>query len=274
MVTRLTKTRYLPDFDRLSVLGAIIVLAYTLTRFVNLPVNELAIELPGFYAAIPISVQTIVALLSAGLTASGSNWLLHDHPAARQQRIWQHAMLPALAALILSIPLYQIGSGVLWWVSLFAGCTTLILIVTAEYIAMDPEDLRYPLAAAWLTAVSYALYLAFAITLRSLNIRLFFMIPALTVGGWAVSLRAIHLRMHGEWLFLDASLITLLVIQASAALHYWPLTPFSFGISVLGLTYALTSFVGGLAEEKTVRQAIVEPILVLAGTFAAAVWLR
>ena len=53
-------------------------------------------------------------------------------------------------------------------------------------------------------------------------------------------------------------------VQIAAALHYWPLTPVAFGMALLGPAYALTNLLGNLAQSEPLRQAIVEPAIVLA----------
>ncbi|MCK5429242.1 MAG: hypothetical protein KAI94_07210, partial [Anaerolineales bacterium] len=68
--------RHMPDANRLSVLSSIILLAYALARFVDLPTRDVAFQLPGIYLAIEINIRTIVALLVAGLAATGADWLL------------------------------------------------------------------------------------------------------------------------------------------------------------------------------------------------------
>ncbi len=86
--------RHLPDADRLSVLAAAILLAYALARFVDIPVRELSMQLPGVYI-VQIDIRTAIALLVAGLTATGADWLLRQHPALHAHSNLEHWMLPA-----------------------------------------------------------------------------------------------------------------------------------------------------------------------------------
>ena len=138
------KTRNLPDAERLSVLAATILLAYALARFVNLPGYELAIQLPGVYLSVEINVRTFVTLLVAGLTASGADWLLRDHPALGDRSTLEHWLLPALTAWVIGIPLFQTPPGPIWWAGFALGGGLLMLVLVAEYIAVDPEDIRQP----------------------------------------------------------------------------------------------------------------------------------
>jgi hypothetical protein len=267
-------SRNLPDFDRLSVLAAALLLAYAIVHFVDLPVRYLGIQLPGVYLDIPLNFQTAVAFIAAGMTASGADWLVRDHPALKSGITIQHWLLPALTAWVIGIPLFQLPFGLTWWAVFAVGGVLLLLVLVAEYIAVDTKDVRYPVAAAGLTAVSFALFLVLAIVLRSAPFRLFLILPALAFALGLVSLRTLHLRLNGEWRLMEAGLVAVVVAQMVAALHYWPLSPVGFGLSILGPAYALTSLIGGLAEGENLQQALLEPGLVLAALWGAALFSR
>ena len=69
-------------------------------------------------------------------------------------------------------------------------------------------------------------------------------------------------------------MVALVVGQMGAALYYWPLSPVSYGLILLGPAYSLTSLIAGLEEGEPLRQAIVEPAVVLGLLAAAALVLR
>jgi hypothetical protein len=277
------KPRYLPDPERLSTLAATILLAFTVSRLARLPEYDFSLQLPGFFLSLPLNANTVIALLVGGLTASGANWLLHDHPALRgsaandgtvKGSTFQHWLLPALTALVIGVPLFQLPLSLLWWAVLAVGCGVLVLVLVAEYIAVDVEDVRYPIAGAALTAVSFALFLGLAIFLKVGGLRLFQVGPALGLAAVLVSLRTFQLRLPGEWKFEESIIVGLIVLQMSAALHYWPLSPISFGLAVLAPTYALCSLVSGLLEGVSWRQALLEPVIVLVFLWGSAIWFR
>jgi hypothetical protein len=263
-------SKSLPDSARMSVLVSSILLAYTLTGFIALPPRELALDLPGVYFSVEINFSTMVSFLVFGLTAAGTDWLLHDHPRLGDQRLVIHWILPALTALVISVPLSQVSYGGIWWIGLSSGIGVLVLILIAEYISIDSSDIRQPLAAAMLSAASLALLLILVVSLRSTGIRLFLFLPVLGIGVWLVSLRVMNLRLPGEWIFYETALIAFVVAQIGAAMHYLPITPLAYGLGVLGVGYAMISLIGGLIEEKPIRQVILEPViaLVMAGSAA------
>lgn len=266
--------RYMPDVDRLSILAAIILLAFAVARLINLPGRLLSMQLPGIYLAVEVNLQMLVSVLIAGLTAAGADWLIRDHPKFKKHSALQHWLLPALTALVMELPLFQLPFSPMWWVGFAFGGILLILVLVSEYIVVDPQDVRQPLAAAGLTAVSFALFLVLASALRFAVSRLFLALPALTAGAFLVSLRTLNLRLHDRWLLLPAGLTALVVAQIATAFHYWPLSPVSFGLALLGPAYALTTFFGNLAEGMPTRQAFLEPVIVLGLLWSIGIWLE
>jgi hypothetical protein len=264
----------LPNIDHLSVLAAMIVLAYILARFIDLPRWQISRQLPGLYIELNISVNMLTSLLVACMTAAGANWLMHNHPAAKGRHNLEHAILPALTALVIGIPLDTVPVGLGWWVGLISGAFILVLVLIAEYIAVDPEDIRLPLATAALSAVSFALFLVLAGALRAFGVRLLYNIPALVLAAWLVSLRVTNLRLHGEWTIYESAIIAFVVGQITAAFNYWPLTPVTFGLVLLGPSYALISLFCNLIEEKPFRKAIFEPVISILIAWGAALIIR
>lgn len=255
-------------------LAAMILLAYALTPFVDLTGREFSIELPGFYLSFEIDERTIVALLVACLTASGAEWLLREHPAIHDRPTIQHWLLPSLTAWVLGSLLFQLPIGAVWWSVFAIGGILLMLVLVAEYIVVDPDDIRYSLASAGLIAVSFALFLTLTIALHSAGTRLFFILPALMLAGGLVCLRTLRLRSQSGWKLMETSAIVLIVAQITAALHYWPLSSITYGLLLVGPTYALTTLVGGLEEGKSLRQALPEPLVVLFVVFVAAIIMK
>jgi len=265
--------RHLPEADRLSILAAIILLAYALVSFVQLPAREISLQLPGVYLAMELNVHTITALLVAALTASGADWLLRTHPNIREHRSFEHLFLPALTAWTIGVPLSQISGAPQWWLGFFGGGALLMLVLVAEYITVDPDDERQPIAAAGLTTVAFVLYLILAIALRFSGVRLFLILPPLVLAVWLVSLRTLHLRLHGRWVFLQAGVVAIICGQIAAALHYLPISPVTYGILLIAPAYALTSLIANLNEDEPLRQALFEPVIVFVLMLGAALWI-
>lgn len=275
--------RHLPGIDRLSMLSATVLLVYATSRFIEIPSRQFDLQLPGLYLAVQISTSTLVALLVAGLTAAGADWLVRDHPAYRERmnsstalgRLTsaEHWLLPALTAWVIELPLLLLPGGLIWWTGFAFGGALLILVLVGEYITVDPNDVRHPVAAAGLTAMAFALFLVLASALRFNQARLFLLLPTLLVAAGLVCLRALRLRAGNRWQFLPAMITALLSGQIAAALHYWPLSPVAFGLAVLGPAYALTSLFSNLSEGQPFRQGMIEPGIILGFLWGIAAWI-
>lgn len=270
---RVAGTRSLPNLDKLSILAATILLAYTLARLVSLPTQQINLQLPGFFFQILINTQTFTAFLVAGLTATGVDWLLREHPRVGNSPTYEHWLVPALTALIIGLPLFDLPMNISWWIGLILGGGLLMLVILAEYIVVDPNDIRQPLASAALTGVSFALFLALLIALRYEELRLFRFVPTVALSAFLVSLRTLKLQLN-RWVLIEASIIALLLSQCAAAMHYWPLSPVAMGLLILGPAFSLTRLTGELIAGKPFREVIIEPAIILVLIWLAAVWLR
>lgn len=255
--------QHLPNTDRLSVLVASVLLAYAFLPFIALPERELILQVAGFVFAFRVNFATLIAVISAGLAASGTDWLLRDHPRLGRQPTFQHWLLPALTAWVIGVPLHSLEIGLQWWAVFAFGGLLLVLVLVAEYIAVDPTDTRHAPAAVGLTAVSYALFLILAIALAGANVRLYVLIPGIALAIFFVTLRSLYLRLNGRWSAAWAFGIAASVSQLAATLHYMPVPPLQFGLLILGLAYALASVAGSIEEGRSWRTLWVEPVMML-----------
>lgn len=256
----------LPEINRLSVLAAIIMLAYAFTPFVKIPVQNLQLQLPGFLFEMHLDFGSIISILVAVLAAAGASWLVSSHPRAAQseQSTMQHWIIPALTAWVIGIPLDTLEVGAQWWAVFAFGGALLMLVFVAEYIVVDPADTRQAPATVGLTAVSFALFLTLTIALRASGMRLFLALPTLVIAMLLVTLRTLYLHRGGSWTWVWPLGIALFVGQFALGLHYLPLSPLRFGLLLLGPAYALTSLAGGSESGRAGRRAWLEPALMLA----------
>lgn len=266
--------RNFPPSNQVGVLAATVLISYALAHLVSGPGVLLTIQLPGFFFAYSLNLGTAMTLLAGGLMATGMDWLLRGHPHPPSGTTAEHWMLPTLTAVIIGIVLDILPSGSAWWIGLLIGAALLIIVLVAEYVTVDPGAPFYALAAAGLTALSYALFLLFVIALRLAAARLFLVVPTVFVASGLVTLRSLHLRLFERWEYPWAFAIGLVCAQVAAGLHYWPLAPVQFGLIVLGPLYALTSLASVLVEDMPLRGALREPAIILAGLWAAAALLR
>lgn len=264
----------LPPLERLSTLASVILLVYTLSRFITIPDQLVSFQILGFYLEFNFNIRTLVVFMVICLTASGADWMLRDHPNLNNSKTVKHWLLPALTAWVIGFPLFQLPLGPYWWASIILGGALLIIVLVSEYITVDPNDVRQPIAAVMLTAVSFAIYLILCFFIHYVGLRLVLILPAIFLASGLVSIRTLNLRLREKWAYAEAGIIALVSCQVAAGLHYWPISAFSFSLALLGLTYTLTSFIANLADSEPFSQAIIEPALVALVIFGFAFWYR
>jgi hypothetical protein len=265
--------RYLPEAGRVSVLMAIVLLSFALAHFLPVPEGNLSIPIFGIVLTIPLTLITVLAFISAAITATGMDWLLRTHPLLQKGESREHWLLPTVTVLVMAITLGSLSEEVWWWG--FGLAFFLILVVfIAEYVVVDPTDHRYQLATAILTALGFAIFLILAVSLRASNGRLFLLAPALFLGGFFASLRTMHLQLNERWEYPWAVGIGFIAMQLGSALHYWPITPVRFGLALLAPVYALTIFAVSLVDGIPFRRAVVVPGVMLVIFISFLIWFR
>jgi hypothetical protein len=250
-----------PNLDRISILASTILLAYTFASLINISERVFATQLPGIYLEIKISTQTIVSFLAACLAASGTDWLLREHPSGKNKRLVIHILLPAITAWIIGVPIHQQALGLFWWVGIVLGGGVLILVLIAEFTVVDTSNANYIFASVGLTILAYALLFLLSVTLKASYFRLYQLIPPLILMMFIVSLRILHLRSQGKHVLQEASLITFIFAQISIAAYYLPFSPISFGLFLQGAAYSLNSVFANIGNGKPWKEAIIDPVI-------------
>lgn len=231
---------HLPDLNRLSITVSTILLAYTLTHFMSIPPQEIGFSLLGIFFNLRINFSTLVAILVAGLTASGSAWLLQDHPARQESaNTMIHWLLPSLTSLVLMLAVNQLPFNTSWWIAAAASGLGLILVLIAEYVVLDPTNRFLIPAEMGITALSIVLFLILAISLHAGETRLFYRVPVLSTAALLVYLRVVNLRQRDVWAINQGSVPFLLIGEIAAGLHYLPVDSIGFGVALAGPLYAL-----------------------------------
>lgn len=264
--------RHIPDANRLSVLLAAVLLSYALAQVIEREQYAVSLQLLGVGYSFDFEPTSLAIWLAAGLTASGVDWLLRGHPQYDGRSTLPHWILPALTALVLGVSLYNMPLGPFWWLGFGLGGILLLLVLVAEYIALDSSDVRHPAASAVLTALSFALFVILASTLSYSAVRLTVMVLAIFPAAGMVTLRAIHLQT-GDWDVLWSLASAFVLTQFAAAFHYWPLESVQYGLVLLGPLYALTGLIIHLREQVSLSRAGVDALVSLSIFWVAALFL-
>lgn len=263
-----------PNAERLSIVTAMVLLAYALTVFIKIPDRQVFLQLPGFLLEFTVNLTTIVSILVAVLAASGTEWLLSSHPHLKKEDHLYHLLLPSLTAMVIGVPLSTMQISPAWWVIFGLGGILFSLVMTSEYISVEPEDERYSLAVIGLTAVAMALLLILMITMRGSGLRLFMVLAAIIPSTALISARSISLHSNGRWSLAWAGVVTLITAQLSVALYYLPLTPLQFGLFLIAVVYGLVTFIGGLEDAQAKSRIWIEPAIMSGAFFVIAFLVR
>lgn len=243
---------------------AMILLAYALGQFINTPGKLVPIQFIGVFVPIQINLNTIVSVAVSGMTATGMDWLLRDHPSLGKKSTLPHWLLPGLTAWIIHVTLTTLSVNPIWWLAFGLGGGFLFFILLAEYIVVDPDDIRYPIATAGLNALAFALFLILAVSLHSIDLRLVMLLPALSLAAGLITLRVLQLHHPTEkWPYMEPLVSLVIVAQITTALHYLPISPLGFGLALLGLMYAFVNFQLNLEEGIPLNKAMRTPLIVL-----------
>lgn len=254
-----------PDQTRLSVVTAMILLAYASAAFVHFPQNTISLQLPGFLFVAEINFFTVISLLVAGMAAAGSDWVIADHPALGEGPRWHHWLLPSLTALVIGVPLNEIAVSAAWWVIFAMGGALFVVALVAEYISVGTGDSLYPFASMSLTVLALALFLILAITVRGAGLRLYAVLSAVIPATALVSARILNLRLMGKWPLHWIAGITVIVGQLALCLFYLPIQPIMFGLILLGAVFAMIELAVAVEESGELAHQWLRPTLIFAG---------
>jgi uncharacterized protein DUF5656 len=266
--------KYLPNADQLGVLTSTILLAYALSHLIQAPEFNVELQLPGFYLLLPFDMPIAMRFLTAGLAATGMDWLLRSHPALHKRPTFQWWILPTLTTFVVSVLLTFLPHGAAWWTGFAIGGVLIFFVFLAEYIVVDADAPYYSLAMAGLTAISYILFFILAVALRYSETRLYILLPALFLASGLASLRTLHLRFSGRWEYAWAAGIAFVCVQLAGGLHYWPISPIQFGLMLVGPLYGLTNLAANLGEDQPARRAAIEPAVATALCWGVAIFIR
>lgn len=266
--------QFTPDANRIGLLTATILLALVLARLIPSSGFNIEVQFPGFLFALPLNVTTAMGLLTAGLTATGMDWLLRGHPSLKSRATFQWWLLPTLTTFVISVPLSILPTGQFWWAGFILSGIFIFFVILAEYIVVDTDAPYYSLSVAGLTSISYTLFFVLSIALNTSGVRLFILLPVLFIASSLAGLRILYLRMSGKWEYAWSLGISLVCIQLAAGLHYWPLTPIQFGILLIGPLYGLINLAINLGENIPAGRATLESSIVTALCWGLAIFLR
>lgn len=227
-----------PDRDRLSILIALVLLAYSLIRIVSLPTAVLQYSLLGLLFRFEIDTGTVMIALATLLSVSGADWVIRTHPeVGDSQGSLEHWILPALAAMGIGVIVIRLPAGLLLATGLLSAAILFGVIIRWEFISADLNDPRLPGARLGLRIVSFLLLTGTLFAIFATGARAIVAIPSVFLASLGVSWRVLRLQLKRRPLWQFALLNGWLVAQLSWGLHYWPAPPIQEAIVLTVAAY-------------------------------------
>lgn len=229
------------DRDRLSVLLAVLLLGNVLFQFVDLPQQVWHLQPLGSPLEIHLTETTLLIAFMVGLVCTGISLILQDHPhlmADPERPIYISWILPAFLTGV-SVYLLSLSPTLpIWMVGLFLTSLVLGLTISAEYIAVSPNNPGYPTVRLALNVLAYLLAfvlftLIYQTRMRSLITGTLTTTTAALLGLNLLSVGEVPLRQAA----LFASIAGLIIGESTWALNYLQIRAWAGGVLLLLIFY-------------------------------------
>ena len=243
----------MPRYDRLSILVTLVLFGLVVSHIVDLPTRTISFVALGVPTTIYLSGRWFIGGLLVVMTGAGVDSIVRSHPQARKERWgWGHSLsfwgLPC-ALTLLSLVVLPLSPDIVSWLAAltFTG-VGLVLIVTAQYYAIDRQARRTAVVDWGLSLAAYVVIFVFsALTYAS---RARSLLSATAIAIICAALAAELLRPHSSELslrrvWLYAGVVGLVLGEVAWALNHLSLSAAAGGVLFLLIFYAL----GGLAKQ-------------------------
>lgn len=293
--------------DRASVMIWVVLMGLAAQRFLALPGRSITTEVLGSPVTLTITANTVLAVLLAGLVATGVEAIVRAHPkadselaAARRLRQRQQALHgsratpshPAVltaqeraelvirshwvywgapvALILVAVFLLPVAPSTVYWVLGLIGTGVVLgLAVAGIYNTIDPFQTGYRRARLGMNALTYALALVLFLVVYRTRVR---SIVSATEVLLVSSLLALELLRGSArptiMIALYAAITGLVLGQATWALNYWRLDSLTGGLVLLVLFYDVIGLSQHGLQGAIKRRIVVEYALITIAAIA------
>jgi hypothetical protein len=214
-------------------LVALILIAYSLVRIIELPLQAIEFELFGLLIRVDFDARFVMLSLASALAASGVDWVLTSHPLRRPVGL-EPRVVPGMAALGVGAILAGLPGWPAWPIGLGLGGLLLYAVLFAEFVVWDPADPRTATAGLGLRWLGILLAVGVAFAVRVGGVRAVFSVPVLFAASGLICWRVLRLERPRRSIWPYAVTAGWLTAQLAWGLHYWPLQPIPAAL-LLGL---------------------------------------
>lgn len=263
--------------NRANVLATLVVLGLVLAAALSLPTWSREIMVLGSPLTISVTQTTMMALLLTGIVCAGTDTVVRLHPRARKidgSFSFVTWTVPALTTALAAVLLPELPSLAYRAAGYVVTGLLLVLLISAEYVTIDPADRRYPAARFLLSAWAYLLALVAFVLIYSLRSRSLVSATAVTMAGALLALDL--LRGAGQGFgrtALYALIAGLSTGQVIWAMNYMRLGGVSGGLVLLFVFYIATGVANQTLQAKLTRRLLLEyGAVAVAGLIVLLIW--
>jgi hypothetical protein len=259
--------------NRIFTLLALVAIAPVLLLVVDLPVQNIALNVFNAPLSLSFSNDTLLITLVPALTIAGVDWVLREHPLVREgamRYLFPFWMAPGVAAIALSVLLTRAEGWTLWLVTLLTGVTLIGTLIYAEFSAISTSAAGYANARLTVTALTYVIAFILFTVIYAQRERSLISATLIAAITFVLAVELLEPHVTGmRHTFRGAAIIAFLTGQATWALSFWNVSNWSAGVLLLTLFYVLT---GIIQQQRHLTRAMLVEYGVVASIALAVVW--
>ena len=231
-------------------------LIFMLASLTERNIFQYQLDLAGFSVLLSFSSMELLIPVSAIIVDLGMYLTLKSSLPVSREQIGNHLFLPFAVTLTIGFTLRGMRGGMTGWVLLFITGALLYLVLWYEYVACDPASASRPISIIVLDALCYAIYLLFITALRANISRLVIVLPVIFILCTVVSFKIYSFHIINGNIPLLALVTGIIIIFASASLHYWPVIIVSYSSLMFVWYYSFTNLVIAADANESFRTAV------------------
>jgi len=236
------------DYDRLSVLTGVLLLALAVMRFLELP------ELPILRATVlgspigfDLSAGSLMILITLGMSITAVASMVASHPIS-MERMVQHGymfwIVPGMLIMALAIWLNDIDDLAPWITGIIVSAVLIPISLSVECRAVD-ETQRSQQSLGWFQAsLIYLTAVIFFTLIYDARLRSMLSVSLVALISALLSLRLFWITLDNPSALLQYSAVTGLIVgQITWGLNYWGLSGMRGGLLLLLVFYLVAGLI-------------------------------
>ncbi len=248
--------------DRAAVVASLVMLGLLLTAVVDLPTWSTQRQILGSPVGLTVSQTELVGIVLVALVCAGTDSIVRSHPLAETGQMhlsfvtW---ILPALTVYLATFFLSQAPNRPIWAGGILLSGLALVLVISAEYLSVDPAAPVYARARLTLNVLAYLLALVAFVLIYEARTRSLLSATTVTVMGSLLALEFLRTagRGFGRTL-LYACIAGLATGEVVWALNYWRIPGLTGGLILLLGFYVATGLANQQLQGQLHRRVVAE----------------